>query len=91
MTKAYEIIKNDLPYVETACYFRMFDVLDSDWGSESEKVYGLFEDPISLGSGEYQKQDETYAKPKEIASVYQTIAGGSGSLALMQELLAQNS
>lgn len=87
--EAYDIIKNDLPYVESCHYFRMYDDLNSTWGSSKEKTFGLYTDPKEKGmiNSEGKYQNEVKASPKETAYVYQDMAKGSGSLTTYAELL----
>lgn len=86
---AYDIIKNDLPYVESCHYFRMYDNLSSTWGSSKEKTFGLYTDPTNKGAinSEGKYQNEIKGQPKETAYVYQNMAGGSGSLTTYSEIL----
>lgn len=81
--KAYNVL-NQLPYVESAHYFRPFDNLGSNWGAQAEKQFGLFTDPITHGA---DNSNEILAKPKITAYTYQQMAGGSGSLTIYQELV----
>lgn len=78
----YRIAKDDLPYLESVHYFRMYDELDSSWGSTAEKKFGLFSDPSNHGAG---NENPNLASPKASAYAYQTAAGGEGSLTLYQE------
>lgn len=85
----YKTCKDDLPYVESAHYFRMYDEYASTWGSDAEKTFGLFYDPITekvVESGE-----KIYlAQPKSTAYIYQECAGGSGDLNVYKNFLNGN-
>ncbi len=78
----YSRIKKDLPFVEAAHYFRMFDRLGHTWGSEAEKTFGLFNDAITM-----HKTDSSYVlgAPKNFAYIYQENAGGTGDLTILQK------
>lgn len=78
----YQIAKEDLPYLESVHYFRMYDALDSTWGSSAEKGYGLFSDPNSHG---VENENPLLASPKTSAYAYQEAAKGEGSLTIYQE------
>jgi len=80
--RMYKLIKEEMPYVESVHYFRMYDDLSSTWGSASEKTFGLFTDPRNHGVA---NENEILAAPKDSAYVYQKSAGGSGSLTSYQE------
>lgn len=81
----YTLCKEELPYLESVHYFRMYDALDSAWGSSSEKTFGLFTDPKSHG---VENENPTLAAPKTSAYKYQEVAGGTGSLTLYQDKIA---
>jgi hypothetical protein len=81
----YETCLADLPYVESLHYYRPFDAYDEMGGAGTYYGYGLFTDPLSHANG----ANVTLGAPKASAYAYQDIAGGSGSLKMMQE--AQNS
>ena len=82
----YEACRDDLYYVESMHYFRMYDDYSSTWGSDAEKTFGLFYDPVDR-----KEQDGVYikdlAEPKATAYAFQEVAGGSGSLSLYQDFL----
>lgn len=85
----YKTCKDDLPYVESAHYFRMYDEYASTWGSDAEKTFGLFYDPIT------EKVTETgekiyLAQPKSTAYIYQQCSGGSGDLNIYKDFLSGN-
>ena len=83
LPQVYEIFE-ELPYIEATHYFRMYDNLDSTWGSNAEKTFGLFTDPVTHG---VDGSNKVLAEPKNIAYVFQRLAGGSGDLTIYQELL----
>ncbi len=85
----YTKIQEELPFVEAAHYFRMFDRSAQTFGSTKEKKFGIFNDPLNLMIG--QKPDVyLLGAPKEIAYLYQRLAGGTGDLTIMQKWAAEN-
>jgi glycerophosphoryl diester phosphodiesterase len=64
----------------------MYDDYSSTWGSDAEKTFGLFYDPV-----DNKTQDgvviKDLAEPKPGAYAYQEVAGGSGSLSVYQDFL----
>lgn len=86
---AYDVMKDELPYVESCHYFRMYDNLGSTWGSSKEKTFGLYTDPTDKGmiNAEGKYQNEVKGNPKTTAYVYQNMAGGSGSLTFYADIL----
>ncbi|MCQ2793461.1 MAG: hypothetical protein MJ221_03505 [Bacilli bacterium] len=84
----YDACKNDLPYVESVHYFRMYDEYASTWGSDAEKTFGLFYDPVSEKVTEGEKV--SLAQPKVTAKVYQECAGGTGDLNIYKDFLQGN-
>lgn len=88
MEKAFSLIRQELTYIESVHYFRMYDVISKTWGSNMEKKFGLFEDPEDYENQYAEGEEDKYAHetlglPKEFAYTYQTLAGGSGALDLM--------
>ena len=83
LPQVYQIFE-ELPYIEATHYFRMYDNLDSTWGSNAEKTFGLFTDPVTHG---VDGSNKVLAEPKNIAYVFQRLAGGSGNLTIYQDLL----
>ena len=77
--KMYALVQKKMPYVKNIDYFRIFDELDSTWGSPAEKIYGLFSDPSIRG------KSPTKGSPKSGAYAYQRSAGGKGSLSLLEK------
>lgn len=71
--KAYRLVKEKMPYVESMHCFRMFDSYKAyTWGSNIQLTsYGLFNDPL-YGNG----------SAKSIAAAFQQQASGSGALDL---------
>ena len=72
--KAYKLIEENMPYVESMHCFRLFDSYKAySWGNNIQLTsYGFFNDPIySDGTA------------KSIARAFQLQAGGSGSLDLI--------
>lgn len=87
LPRAYAAARS-LGFVESVHYFRMYDVLRSTWGSPAEKQFGLFGDPTTHGNlidGVYQ--NPRLAAPKAAALAYKTMAGGTGSLTILEDLL----
>lgn len=76
--------KEQLPFIESIHYFRMYDHWDSTWGSPAERQFGLFTDPSSHGPNQ---QNTKLAFPKTTAFTFQRIAGGVGSLELYYNYL----
>lgn len=83
LPQVYQILE-ELPYVEASHYFRMYDNLESTWGSNAEKTFGLFTDPVTHG---VDGSNKVLGQPKNIAYTFQRLAGGSGDLTLYQEIL----
>ena len=75
----YQAAKDDLYYVESLCYYRMWD-LDSG-------RYGLFTNPTKLREGENAPNK---AAPKPAAYAYQEVAGGSGDLQSFEKYILEN-
>lgn len=82
----YEAAKEDLYYVESLHYFRMYDDYATTWGSEAEKSFGLFYDPYN----KHPSRKVDLAEPKPGAVAYQQVAGGTGSLSVYQDFLNGN-
>ena len=85
----YDAVLNDLYYVESLHYFRMYDNYASTWGSDAEKTFGLYYDPTMYKEADGVKIKE-FAEPKETAFVYQDLAGGTGNLREYEEFLKGN-
>ena len=85
----YNAVKDDLYYVESLHYFRMYDDYSTTWGSDAEKTFGLFYDPEDR-----KTQDgvaiKDLAEPKPGAYAFQEVAGGNGSLSIYQDFLKGN-
>ena len=82
ITALYNGVKEHMPYVESIHYYRLFD--NSIQGAGD--LAGMFYDPCPTHlddtlNGEVRKHGE--AKP--YAYVYQQLAGGSGSLKLLEQ------
>jgi hypothetical protein len=75
----YSLVQKKMPYVKNIDYFRLFDELDTTWGSPAEKIYGLFSDPSPRGNS------PTKGCPKSGAYAYQKTASGKGPLNLMED------
>ena len=73
LKEMYDATKNDLPYVETLHYFRMWD---EDTATKPTR-WGLFTDPTKQREG---ANPPNRAAPKPAAFAYQEIAGGTGDL-----------
>ena len=83
LPQVYQIFE-ELPFIEATHYFRMYDCLDSTWGSNAEKTFGLFTDPLTHG---VDGSNTSLAEPKNLAYTFQLLAGGSGDLTIYQEKL----
>lgn len=83
--EVYEICKNDLKYVESVHYFRMYDEYASTWGSDAEKTFGLFYDPVTKKTN--SEKTVYLAEPKTTAYIYQEMAGGKGDLNVYKNFL----
>ncbi len=83
----YTHIQSDLPFVEAAYCYRMYDRWSQTFASVKEKTFGLINDPITSSTS-----DENYVlgAPKEAAYLYQRLAGGTGDLTIMQKWAAEN-
>jgi hypothetical protein len=69
-----------LPYIESMHYYKLFD----QYSLDARDLYGLFHDPMSHGT---DNVNPVLGAPKTSAYTYQTMAGGSGSLTVYQEVL----
>ena len=70
VTQMYTIF-NNLPQVETACYFRLYNCdYALNWGGSGEESFGLFYEPTSTSG--------FVAKP--LATTLQELFGGTGNL-----------
>lgn len=85
----YDAARDDLYYVESMHYFRMYDNYSSTWGSDAEKTFGLFYDP-KVKKNKDGEIISDLAEPKDTAYVYQQFAGGSGPLDTYQQFLLGN-
>lgn len=74
--RIFALVQKKLPFVKNIDYFRLFDELDSTWGSPAEKTYGLFQDPSKNGGS------KAPGKPKPGAFSFQRMAAGAGDLSL---------
>lgn len=81
LREAYRTIEEKLPFVESAQYFRAFNHI-----YDNRSLYGMFHDPnpaamdMIRGAG----QRAVPGSPKLSAYTYQEIAGGEGSLEVME-------
>ena len=82
----YEVCRDDLYYIESMHYFRMYDDYSSTWGSDAEKTFGLFYDPEDRKTADGVAIKDL-AEPKPGAYAFQEVAGGSGSLSVYQDFL----
>lgn len=84
----YTAVREDMPYVEAVNYFKLLNVATIGWtGSVSR--FGLFHDP-DVNRIDYALSGNVRnvpGSPKEKAYAYQRVAGGTGSLTLIQSLL----
>ncbi len=99
VTRIYDVIEKRMPYVQSACIFRLFnDAAERSWiGDDEERGYhmatfGLFADPNAYALWEdYYIDIENGGKkiiltpgaPKPAAYAFQKKAGGVGSLGLL--------
>lgn len=86
ITEMYTTVKTRMPYVESVYYFKPYNTATVGWtGSVSR--FGLFYDP-DPNRKDVDRDDATKrnipGKPKSKAYAYQEVAGGSGSLEIMQ-------
>ncbi|GHU99012.1 hypothetical protein FACS1894211_03700 [Clostridia bacterium] len=71
MNQAFKYAKDDMPYVESICAFRLYECeFAANWGGTGETYFGYFKEP-SNGKG---------FSPKAKAFALQTLYGGSGDL-----------
>lgn len=84
LTAALTAIRDRMPYVQSVHYFRLFNVAAKTWtGTISQ--YGLFYDPDpSRIDYNADGSRNTPGAPKSKAYAFQQIAGGKGSLRLME-------
>ena len=101
VTRIYQTIEKRMPYVQSACIFRLFnDAAERGWIGEDEArgyhmaTFGLFADPVKYDRWEdyyldIENDDKkiilTQGAPKPAAYAYQAQAGGSGSLELLMK------
>ena len=85
----YSACRDDLYYVESLHYFRMYDDYSSTWGSDAEKTFGLFYDPVDYKMVDGVKTKDL-AEPKPGAIAFQEIAQGSGDLNVYRDFLKGN-
>ncbi len=83
----YSRIKKDLPFVEAAHYFRLFDRI-AHVKNDIEKRFGLFNDP---NTADINSDNYLLGAPKAFALLYQQLAGGSGDLTIFQKWAESNS
>lgn len=80
--KLFPLVRKELPYVESICYYRYFDNM-----TENNNVIGLFCDPVPGRDDILPKTGEhrPTGMPKVSAYAYQRASGGQGSLTLLQK------
>ncbi len=80
MRTLYTVIAEQMPYVESLHYFRAFNTMQN-----RGEVAGIFydPDPSKEDINEETGLRNTPGAPKDIAYIYQQIAGGSGPLDLL--------
>ena len=86
LPQVYQVLE-ELPFVESMHYFRMYDNLSSTWGSSAEKTFGLFTDPTTHG---VDGSNTVLAQPKNIAYTFQQLAGGNGDLKIYENRLKKD-
>ncbi len=78
----YELIRKEMPYVESLHYFRMFDNL------KSKETFGLFHDcfqDLNYDDFDWLAEVGPHGSPRKSAYAYQKAAGGFGPLDLLVE------
>lgn len=85
MPEVFKTIREEMPYVESLCYFREFnDINDLDWGADTSlTMYGLFYDPNPDHNDVLDGKKVIPGAPKPAAYAFQKAAGGSGDLTVM--------
>jgi hypothetical protein len=82
INQLYSICKNELDFIESVCYFRLFNCkYASNWGSFYETTYGLFNEPDNLNG----------FVPKMKATEIKKIFGGAGDLDMWSDIKKLNS
>ncbi len=87
LPQAYKVFE-ELEFIESVHYFRMYDNLQSTWGTAAEKSFGLFTDPLTHG---VDGSNKILCEPKVLAYTFQKLAGGSGDLTIYQQILNKKS
>lgn len=83
ITQMFEIIVQEMPYVESVHYYKMFDYADPQkYWTKTISRYGLFYDPVA--SRKYNNNETAdivvAGNAKPAAYAFQQAAGGSGQL-----------
>lgn len=90
LEEMYKTVREEMPYVEAVNYFKLLNVATIGWTGTVSR-FGLFHDP-DVNRIDYALSGNvrnTPGSPKEKAYAYQRVAGGKGSLTLIQTLLAE--
>ncbi|MBP3305313.1 MAG: hypothetical protein J6L24_05020 [Oscillospiraceae bacterium] len=80
--KLFPLIRREMPYVESLCYYRFFDDV-----TENHNTAGLFCDPVPQRDDVLPKTGEhrPCGMPKPSAFAFQRAAGGEGSLTILRK------
>lgn len=85
----FKAIEEEMPYVQSVHYFRLFNVATSTWTGTVSR-FGLFYDP-DVNRIDYDQNDANKrfpaGAPKAKAYAFQEAAGGEGSLRIMETVL----
>lgn len=86
VTEMFQLIEEEMPYVESVLYFKMFDYADPSYWTGSYSRYGLFYDPNPARAYTNNESDDivTPGAPKPQALAFQQAAGASGDLTILQ-------
>ncbi len=86
ITEMFSVIEEEMPYVESVLYFKLFDYADPSYWTGSYSRYGLFYDPNPDRSYTNNETDDivTPGAPKPQAFAFQQAAGAAGDLTILQ-------
>lgn len=86
ITEMFSLIEEEMPYVESVLYFKLFDFADPSYWTGSYSRYGLFYDPNPERSYTNNESDDvvTPGAPKLQALAFQQAAGATGDLTILQ-------
>ena len=83
LTEMFTVIREQMPYVESVHYYKLFDYADAEkYWTHTISRYGLFYDPDPSRRYTNNESDGyvVAAEPKPAALAFQQLAGGSGEL-----------